>query len=526
MLLLGVALVALLLPWTLAGAASGRQSPLLADFGSSDPTTVHQKHIAIIGAGIGGAATAFEFHESNRNRPPQKITIFERESDVGGRIQSIYLYPSEGRLKVVEDGATRFFTDDWCLTSAMQNVGLKPEEQPPWPVFYSMSRRTDDNVRTDLKCNAESKAWQDFLYGRWKYGRSWPLFHSAVRSALEKWNSFGSPRRRPFNSIVEEFDYIGILKPIYGSSITYFRNLTISSALQNEFIQPCTRGRFSQNLLDVSGLSTLMAAGKSTTISVDGGNNRLVERMIRLSKADLQLDSVVTAISPGLSKRYQLSISHLASNESSKVDNVEFDMVVLAAPFESSEIDLSRFNIHSIPTPRIDTYVTHFSSSVPVSSNLSVLPLDISILDEMTLTTSTIADNPNILNLQESNACFRRGCLPGDECDECDEDTRLYRVHSRQYLADDDLVRMIGQNPSENRELSDYGIHFVRRRAWPRSYPQAKEGYLNFVDDIEIAPDLYYLNGAESIICSMEMSCRMGRNVADKAMLRWSPRRM
>lgn len=109
--------------------------------------------------------------------------------------------------------------------------------------------------------------------------------------------------------------------------------------------------------------------------------------------------------------------------------------------------------------------------------------------------------------------------MPGDECDECDEcdeDEILYRVHSRAYMEDDDIVRMIGQDPKENRKLSDYGIHFVRRQAWPHSYPQRLEGKLNIVDKIEIAPNLYYLSGAEGIISSMEMSCLMGRNVAQK----------
>jgi hypothetical protein len=172
--------------------------------------------------------------------------------------------------------------------------------------------------------------------------------------------------------------------------------------------------------------------------------------------------------------------------------------------------------------PYLETHVTHFSSPIYVSSNLSVLLLDIKIVNEMTetrtLTTSTTAESPNILNLQRSHACFMRGggCSPGDECDQCDEDEILCRVHSREHIEDDDIVRMIGQDPKENTGLSDYGIDFVRRNAWPHSYPQRLEGKPNIVDKVEIAPDLYYLSGAESIISSMEMSCRMGGHIAGK----------
>lgn len=171
-----------------------------------------------------------------------------------------------------------------------------------------------------------------------------------------------------------------------------------------------------------------------------------------------------------------------------------------------------------MPTRGMETHVTHFSSSTTASTNLSILPLDINILDEheRTMTISTMANAPNILNLQRSSVCFLSECLPGDECDQCDDDTILYRVHSDRLLDDKDLVRMLGRDFQEG---SDYGIGYVRRQKWPYSFPKGGDGGVNFVDEIEIAPKLYYLNGAESVVCSMEMSCRMGRNVAQ--MVHW-----
>jgi hypothetical protein len=254
-------------------------------------------------------------------------------------------------------------------------------------------------------------------------------------------------------------------------------------------------------------------------MSVDGGNSRLVERMIRLSEADIQLGSLVTAITPGFSRRYRLSISKSEPNESAKDDDLEFDVIILAAPLRKNEFDISNLDLHQevASNEYIETHVTHFSSSIPVSSNMSVLPLDMNIVDEKILTTSTTVDHPKVLNIQRSDACFRRGCLPGDDCDQCDDDRFLYRVHSHQYLEDEDLIRMIGYDSKENKELSDYGIHFVRRRAWPHAFPRRRGAAVNIIDEIEIARDLYYLNGAESLVSSMEMSCRMGRNVADKA---------
>lgn len=242
----------------------------------------------------------------------------------------------------------------------------------------------------------------------------------------------------------------------------------------------------------------------------------------------MQLNTIVTGIKLGVSKRYQLSVSRPDSNASSR--DIEFDLVILAAPLESSGIDVDFVHSASLPDPRIDTYVTHFSSSRWVSDNLTTIPLDVEIeTDEKfttsTLTTSALYGDPNILSIQQSHACFSRGCLLGSDCDQCDDDDKLYRIHSREPLEDSDLLRLLGPEVKGNDPFADYSIGVVYRRAWPSSYPQARnvDAPLNFVDEVEIAPDVYYLNGAEGVISSMEMSCRMARNVANKVYRRWSP---
>jgi hypothetical protein len=513
----GFALVILLLSWTSISNAFGQQVPLASSLDYQGPNESLER-IAIIGAGIGGASAAFNIHELNVNLPPQSVTIFESEFSVGGRVQSAYLYPLEGGLKTIEDGATHFFADDWCLVSAMQQVGLKPRD-----TSWLIAHLAEGNTRTDLRCNAESTSWKTLLRGRWKYGQSWGLLHSAVQSALQSWNSFGAPHKGPFSSTLKELKTAGLMENVCGRSTTYLNNLTISQELQMDMIQPCTRGRFSDDLSDISGLSALIAAGKSNRISIDNGNSRLIERMINLSEAHLRLGFLVTAISPGFSRRYKLSITRSSLNEAvqeaAEDEDFEFDAVILATPLSKSRIDTARLNLRqsTVQSPLVQTHVTHFSSTIPLTSNLSVLPLDMNILKDMTVTTSSVAPNPNIWNIQRSSACFRRGCLPGDECDQCDEDSYLYRVHSRHYMQDKDILQTIGLDFDEGKKLSDYGIGYVRRRAWPYSYPQMDQERPNIVDEVEIAPKLYYLNGAESILSSMEMSCRMGYNVAHKA---------
>lgn len=124
MLSLHHALVAALLA-PLFVVADERQQPLLSTWNG-------QRHIAIIGAGVAGASTAFRLNELAGPSPFATVNIYESESNVGGRIQTIPRQP--GFHPALEDGATSFCTDDWCLMTAMRNVGLKEKGGNPLAV--------------------------------------------------------------------------------------------------------------------------------------------------------------------------------------------------------------------------------------------------------------------------------------------------------------------------------------------------------------------------------------------------------
>jgi len=67
----------------------------------------------------------------------------------------------------------------------------------------------------------------------------------------------------------------------------------------------------------------------------------------------------------------------------------------------------------------------------------------------MSLPTFTTSHDPDLLSLSKSTICYQRGCLLGDDCDQCDWEN-LHRVLSRHRMKDDDLVEMIGKQFHEN----------------------------------------------------------------------------
>lgn len=245
------ALVATLLT-PLFVVADERQQPILSSWNG-------QKHIAIIGAGVTGASTAFRLKELVGPSPFATVTMYESESNVGGRVQTI---PRQPNLHpVLEYGATSFYTDDWCLMTAMKNVGLKEQDGNPLARPRSLGVWDGHGLATGPQCNAESLSW----WHLWKYGLSPWRYRRAVRSKLANWQTFAS--LRTFDSLIKELDDVGLDGSVLGSAENYFSSLGVTRPFQMDFVQPCTRARFSQTLTDISGFSALMAARPSKPTS-------------------------------------------------------------------------------------------------------------------------------------------------------------------------------------------------------------------------------------------------------------------
>ena len=94
-----------------------------------------RKKVAIIGAGLSGATTAYYFHDSLREIQEFSITIIESSPEIGGRIKSI-----KYRGRTMEVGAPAASMQDWCVLRAMRDVGLVPET--PDSMWYFPVKRT------------------------------------------------------------------------------------------------------------------------------------------------------------------------------------------------------------------------------------------------------------------------------------------------------------------------------------------------------------------------------------------------
>tara|TARA_R110002003_G_scaffold6_5_gene288 strand:- start:2277 stop:2597 length:321 start_codon:yes stop_codon:yes gene_type:complete len=88
-------------------------------------------------------------------------------------------------------------------------------------------------------------------------------------------------------------------------------------------------------------------------------------------------------------------------------------------------------------------------------------------------------------------------------------------VVSRHRIGDEELARMMGRWWTAGQQYSELGLSWVHRKEWPLTVTHFEKGR-PLPGDMEIADNIFDLGLAEDVISSMEMSCRMGRNVARK----------
>lgn len=487
----------------------GHEQKPLASPDVPSPDGNDSPRIAIVGAGISGASAAYHLHELGGSSSPS-ITIYEREHRIGGRIKSIL--PLGNQDEAFEAGAPYFFGDDWCMTEAMEALhlrrnSLRPSDRPRTTGVWDGEKLTEPVI----ECNNEQIMPWKSAQVIWQYGLSPVKMYNAVMSNLGNFWSFAQSKE-PFDSIRQELKDVGLDPLILDSAETFLQNQSVSSTFQAEFVQQCSRNYFSRNLADISGLASLKATGPSYPVSIAGGNEQLVKGMITRSDASLHLGSEVLMISHGQERRYRVSVQSTDSDKGSSTrENTEFDAVILAAPLQTSKLYLDDLDLAAIPlAPYVETHVTHFKTTRHLAPEFFNLPANTTVPYDI-LTSASSERDPNILSITHTPVEQDTSCLPA-----CDiEKDFIYRVASQRPVDDRELVRMVGGHFQKGSKLGDHDISWVNRQAWPYAFPQPLKDH-PFLDKVEVAPGLFYLNGAEEMLSSLETSCRMGKNAARK----------
>lgn len=490
----------------ISGLVFGEQAALNLPLSKADQAPLPAK-VAIIGAGIAGASAAYHLCDQY-GHAGFEITIYEANSHVGGRVNSAKVYDGAYGQQV-ETGARSFYADDECIQSLIDETGLRRKLEPHYPLKKSVGVWDGQSFILQGEGDLKGKTWTDWARYAWRYGlsvnnmRKWlseklPLF----MRLLGRWE-YASP------SIPEEIENLGLTAELKRDAWSFFQNLT-SPEFSRDIVQAITRAWFSQNLATMHGLAALAALNPAPTDSViNGGNHKLIERLIRLSDVGLHLNSTVTKIQKSPVRKYRLTVetpSHHHDQSSSNSEEADYDLIIIAAPLQMAniEFDIDIQIAASSPRSYASRYITYFTSANLLSPAFFNLTTGASMPSKIYTTTSTNLPSAPFFSIEHSLASFGLdGCIAQTE--------NLYRTVTASPFLDSTILKLLGQDPEI--ALEDAGVRWVHREEWKHAFLEYDGSAM--LDNIQIADGIFYAGFGEGVVSSLEMSCKMGRRAAD-----------
>lgn len=435
-------------------------------------------HVCIVGAGIAAAAAAYHISESSTS---YRITVFEKEPEVGGRIQNVQ-FPDAPPLEI---GASilastnrlmRFYVSAFNLTtdvtSDVASLGL-------WDGQHFVYRTASSFYRT-----ASSTLWRyglSVLRSRWFVARL--LRHFDRLYDIHD----NSPRKSPvshvpFASVEAFFNRSGLY------SLTAARFDTVCARLfyarfEREMVTAITRVNYGQEVHAMNALAGAVAlAGSGAGLwRIAGGNNQVVRHLFRASGATLHTGVTVIAVDRANTSRYLL---HVRAEDGGEARDMGCDAVVLAAPYERAMMEVPHDMARLLDVGRtFQVTVATFVRGVLSERTFGVDPPD------AILTTAHAESNFTSIG---KNFAGVNGSMP------------IWKVFSRRPLVASELAVLFAD---------DFDV--LATRSW-HAYPQFSppERFAPFVVDQTDGGAFFYTSTIESAGSAMEMSALAGANAA------------
>lgn len=240
---------------------------------------------------------------------------------------------------------------------------------------------------------------------------------------------------------------------------------------------------------------------------IDGGNLQLIDRLLRIATTDVRLGTEVKRIERQLTGDIRLTTESIIDGSTHEET---FDVVVLATSIDRSgmKFDPPLDNVTGLGQKYKDSFVTHFTTPNLLDSTSfnrnGTMPQNV-------LTSQSIDDvydgkEPLFFSLN----LVRRLQNPQDTTVQ----EYLFKLVSREEISDSEIEKMLSK-PSTGMKSP---ITWIDRRPLPQSIPITEadsDQCKTVLENIEIAPNVYYAGAGEQIIGSAEFGCRSGANVAN-----------
>lgn len=282
----------------------------------------------------------------------------------------------------------------------------------------------------------------------------------------------------------------------------------------DEALRPGVRERFFTNEDGFNWLELYLGYEDELPTFVEGGNLRIIGRLLKLSGASISVNAEVKKISQvdpvTFPPKYELTIKSVPTG---KTSIEEFDSVVIATSLDRGNITFEPAirDLPGLEQSYKDSVVTLFTTASRLNPEFfnwtGSMPQNI-------LTTRPEDDDdqrPSFFSL----TFLREVLSPGNDVQE-PKIEHLYKLVSREEIPDTTIEQYLIEREDETYTPP---ISWIYREVLPKSVPvvipESGEWCRTVLEDFEVMPNIFYAGGGEQVIASAEFGCRMGENAAN-----------
>jgi hypothetical protein len=440
--------------------------------------------VAVIGGGVGGAYFAME--ASRLLGPDVSLTLFERDDRVGGRVQS-FAYEN----RTLELGASIAYVGNANLRNAADALNLKRIPLAEQNVGFW-------DGANFVYLSSQSLWSTAAAVFRWGFLPLWRM-HSRVNWAKDRFENIYSMQDSGvgFETGEELWDALGLLELAHESISQHLG----SSALTDEFVYAANRVSYNQDSDEfnaLAGLVSLIPAVTGNLFRIEGGNQLLVEAMLR-SAPGLQI--VTSTEVTSVREKMEGGVYKLFARQAPLGD---FDAVVLAAPLGHARISFELGGkAAASPVKGQEFTVTHttFVKGKLQPRYFGASEGDMTLPGSILLTRTGGAKEP----FSSLGAQFESLSAQG-------EAVMIHKIFSSNALHTGQLDSMFGGGGWEI-------IHERMWQAYPELRPVIGDGKENATSRWPLVPfpghQIHYLSGLEMAVSAMEISTIAARNAVN-----------
>lgn len=427
----------------------------------------------------------------------------------------------------VELGASIFVQVNHNLVNASRDLGLVAQGAD-----IARPRESEDSIgiwdgNEFVVTLQNTNSWWNIGKILWRYWLAPIKAQNLMKRTVKKFLQLYEEPMFPFPSLSDAAEKVGLLDATTSPGEDFLEKNGISTDFGREVIQASTRVNYGQNLPLIHGLETMVCLAAEGAVSIEGGNWRIFDGMLKSSSADVKLNTTVTSIERnGADGTLTIkSVSEDYTNRKQEYSNNVFDEVVIAGPLQYSGIDITPPLDHTPDeVPYVTLHVTLFSSPHRLSPEFFGLGPN-EQAPETILTTLPKGENLGTEKPGVGPADFWSISTLRTVTTANNERHYVYKVFSPEQLTGEFVAQVLGFQKSSTindestiADLPKTDISWFHEKIWhpyPFLYPRVT------FEEPNVARNVWYTGGIESFISTMETSSLMGKNVAALMMQSW-----